>query len=135
MKTVLSFIALAAALAACATTAPPDATPAATTATTSSSSTSCDALAGSARDEVAAAIASHAACTSDADCVETSLGASCFDSCSRGVAANGLADVAAAKSRVNAAACAEFTARGCKVTVPPCAPPRAPRCVAGACAT
>ncbi len=99
------------------------------------SAPSCDDLANAARKEVSSAIVSHAACTQDSDCVEEALSASCFDSCARGVASSGLSDVKAARARVNDAQCKEFLARGCKVLVPPCAPPRPPRCHAGACST
>lgn len=94
---------------------------------------SCASLAAAARDEVGAAISAHAACATDADCVETSLGASCFDSCSRAVASGGAAEVDAARARADASSCRSFRERGCKLVTPPCAPPAAPRCVSGAC--
>ncbi len=112
-------------VAACATAAPP---PVETT-----SATSCSELAAAARAEVASAIESHASCKTDADCVETSLSASCFDSCARVVASTGTGEVADAKARVDGAQCKKFAEQGCKVLIPPCAPPRAPRCNAGAC--
>ncbi len=121
----LLFSALAVLASACATasTAPVETT----------SALSCDELAASARKDVDSAIQSHTACATDADCVEDALSASCFDSCARGVATRGVADVKAARARVNDAQCKEFLARGCKVLIPPCAPPGPPRCVAGAC--
>ena len=99
------------------------------------SAPSCEDLATAARKEVSSAIESHAACTQDSDCALDALSAACFDSCSRVVASSGVADVKAARARVNDAQCKEFLARGCKVLVPPCAPPRQPRCNAGACTT
>src|SRR6476469_8494097 len=102
------------AIAACA---PTNTAPVETT-----SAPTCDDLAGAARKDVAAAIASGASCNADADCVETSLGASCFDSCSRTVSSSGLASVNAAKAKVDAAQCKQFLDQGCKVLIP-----RAPR--------
>jgi hypothetical protein len=90
--------------------------------------TSCDELASAARQEVASAIDAHRTCSSGADCVATSLSASCFDSCGRAVRAGSQADVDAAKARVNAAQCKQFIDQGCKIVVPPCAPPTAPSC-------
>ncbi|HEY8077841.1 MAG TPA: hypothetical protein VIF62_27130 [Labilithrix sp.] len=123
----LLFSAFALLATACATASAP---PVETTA-----APSCDDLAGAARKEVSSAIESHAACTQDSDCVETALAASCFDSCSRVVASSGAFDVKAARAKVDDAQCKEFAARGCKMIVPPCAPPRPPRCNAGACTT
>lgn len=94
---------------------------------------SCASLSNAASSEVSNAIAAHQACAVDADCVQIGFAASCFDSCSRVVAKNGVADVTAAKDRVNADACKQFLAQGCKFDIPPCAPPGMPVCKAGAC--
>lgn len=122
---ILCLLVSAAAIAACASTSQ---TPVETT-----SAPACNDLAASARKEVADAIASGATCSTDADCIETSLGASCFDSCARTVSTSGLAAVNAAKSKVDAAQCKQFLDQGCKVLIPPCAPPRPMKCVSGAC--
>jgi hypothetical protein len=115
---------LLAVVPACASSPPPVETTAAST---------CSDLADAARKEVAAAISSNASCKTDADCVETSLGASCFDSCARVVSSSGTTAVDAARAKVNAAQCKQFVEQGCKVIIPPCAPPGAPHCVSGAC--
>jgi hypothetical protein len=100
----------------------------------SAAAADCDALAKQGRDEVSRAIDAHKACTTDADCVEVALATSCFDSCSRGVAKSGRADVDTAKANAEKNACAQFKEKGCKVTIPPCSPP-ALKCQTGSCET
>ncbi|AKU97495.1 hypothetical protein AKJ09_04159 [Labilithrix luteola] len=98
-----------------------------------SAGTSCESLSESASTEVSSAIAAHQACTVDDDCTQVELVASCFDHCSRIVAKDGVAEVSAAKDRVNAAQCKRFLAQGCKFDVPPCSPPMPAKCKAGVC--
>jgi hypothetical protein len=93
----------------------------------------CEALASSARDEVASTIEARRACSTSADCVEVSLAAACFDSCSRHVRAGAEAEIGAAKAKVNGAQCMQFTTQGCRLVVPPCAPPTPPSCDNGLC--
>lgn len=97
------------------------------------SSTSCSGLANAARQEVDAVIESHRSCTQASDCVSVGLSASCFDSCSRSARADSEAARKAAKDKVDKAQCAQFVAQGCKLIIPPCAPPREVACVNGAC--
>jgi hypothetical protein len=129
-KTLAHSIILGIVASACGgtTTSPSSPTEAGT-----SSSTTCEALAASAREEVAGAIETHRACTTSADCVEVSLAAACFDSCSRHVSAGAHVEIDAAKAKVNGAQCAQFTTQGCKLVVPPCAPPTPPSCDGGLC--
>jgi hypothetical protein len=94
---------------------------------------SCDTLAASAAREVGSAIAAHAACSSDADCVTVGFGASCFDACSRMMNIVGTSELSAASERVESAQCKEFAERGCKLIPPPCMAPPAPSCKAGSC--
>jgi hypothetical protein len=98
------------------------------------SSADCDALAKQGRDEVSRAIDAHKTCTTDADCMEVAFATSCFDSCSRGIAKSGKADVDTAKANAEKNACAPFKEKGCKVTIPPCSPP-ALKCQSGSCET
>jgi hypothetical protein len=94
----------------------------------------CDTLANKAREEVSRAIDAHKSCTTDADCIEVAYATSCFDSCSRGIAKDGKADVDAAKASAEKNACASFKEKGCKAIIPPCAPP-ALQCKSGRCET
>jgi|GEM_PF-2734123 len=93
----------------------------------------CDALANSARDEVHQAISDHLACAADEDCTTIELSATCFDSCSRAVNGDGLADVQAAKAHVDDAQCKQFIEQNCRFDIPPCLPPMTPRCISGQC--
>jgi hypothetical protein len=94
---------------------------------------SCEALKVSAAAIVAQAVASHAACSTDADCVTVGFGASCFDHCTRAMNVSGKADLEAAQTRVDGAQCRQFQERGCKSFAPPCMAPAPPTCKAGAC--
>lgn len=93
----------------------------------------CTDLADSARKEVMAAITANASCSVDAECEAIAFSSSCFDSCTRATSKAGVAAVTAAKTRVDGEQCAKFRDQGCRSITPPCAPPAAPRCVAGAC--
>jgi hypothetical protein len=121
MRTRSLTIAALLALWACGTTA------------SSTDGPTCDELQAAARGEVAKAFERNQSCAKDGDCKEASFSAGCFDSCSRAVNLSGASDVAATQDRVNAAQCREFTAKGCKVVIPPCVPPDTPKCVAGVC--
>lgn len=110
---------------ACASSSPPASSPGAA---------SCDELVTSARNDVSRAITDHRACTQDSDCTTVGLGASCFDSCTRAVAASGKPEVDAAVARANDAQCKQFAEQHCTpAPIPPCAPPPPPRCVSGQC--
>jgi hypothetical protein len=83
--------------------------------------------------EVGKALDAARACAKDDDCTATGFGASCFDSCTRAVAKDHVAEVEAASKKASAGACRGFAGQGCKMTVPPCAPPQTSRCTAGLC--
>src|SRR4051794_14240821 len=97
------------------------------------SGSTCDELESSASSDVEAAIANGASCTTDTDCTDVGFSAGCFNSCTRAVNKSSVADVDAAKKKVDGAQCKQFAAQGCKKTIPPCAPPDAPKCVANKC--
>lgn len=97
------------------------------------SASSCNDLAASAAQEVDAVIEAHRACTQASDCVGVALSASCFDSCSRSMRADSASALAAAKEKVAKAQCEQFASKGCKVVIPPCAPPDPIACVNGTC--
>lgn len=82
---------------------------------------------------VQAVVDANGACSTDADCVSMAIGTSCFDVCTRTVAAAGRAAVEQALATEDERSCPSFAAAGCKLVVPPCAPPRAPTCHAGRC--
>jgi hypothetical protein len=94
---------------------------------------SCSDLANGARQEVDAVVQAHRACTQASDCASIGLSASCFDSCSRSMRADSSSALKAAQDKVDKAQCAQFASQGCKLIVPPCAPPQAVACVNGAC--
>jgi hypothetical protein len=98
-----------------------------------STATSCNDLASAAQKDVAAVIEAHLSCTQASDCKSVALSASCFDSCTRAIRADGETALKAAQDRANQAQCAQFTSQGCKVTIPPCAPPSAVTCTNGKC--
>lgn len=79
------------------------------------------------------AVEKNRACQTDEDCVSVAVGASCFDACSRSVSKTGVDAVKAASSSAATGPCKGFKQAGCTVTVPPCAPPSPPRCVASLC--
>jgi hypothetical protein len=97
------------------------------------SGSSCSELADSARQEVDAVLQAHRACVSASDCVGVALSASCFDSCGRAMRKDGEAALQASKAKVDEAQCAQFASKGCKLIIPPCAPPSALACVSGMC--
>jgi hypothetical protein len=94
---------------------------------------SCSELAVAASQEVDGVLQAHRSCAQASDCVSVGFSAACFDSCSRAIRADGKPAFEAAQEKVSAAQCAQFAKQGCKVTIPPCAPPSAVACVAGAC--
>ena len=94
---------------------------------------SCGELADSARQEVDAVLQAHRACTTASDCEGVGFSASCFDSCARALRKDGAAAFKAAQDKVDKAQCAQFAKQGCKLTIPPCAPPSAVACVSGVC--
>lgn len=93
---------------------------------------SCNDLASAAEMDVAAVVDAHLSCTQTSDCKSIELSASCFDSCTRGIRADGEAALQAAKDKANQTQCAQFTSQGCKVTIPPCRP-SAVSCTNGKC--
>lgn len=116
--------------AACASTS----SPGGATQTTSSSTDACNAHVDAARGKLQAVLDANMACTTDADCVVVAFGASCFDSCSRVMAASGKAAYDAEGQAVNAGACKAYTDDGCPPMIaPPCAPPADPTCKQGRC--
>ena len=120
-----------AALVACASSS--NSTPT-TTSSSSGSGSSCTEIASAARSVVSEAIDAHLACQHDGDCTSVALSVSgCFDSCSRAVAAANVADVDAAKQKVDGAQCQDFRAKGCSFAAPPCVPPGTPHCTNGVC--
>lgn len=75
----------------------------------------------------------HRACTQASDCASVNLSASCFDSCGRAIRTDGETAFKAAQDKVDKAQCAQFASKGCKLTIPPCAPPSALTCAGGMC--
>jgi hypothetical protein len=90
----------------------------------------CPGLAKPAVDRALAEVANHAACSSDADCVAVGIASACFDVCTRAV---NKSEVDAVTAALKNADCGSFTAAGCTVVAPPCAPPKPPTCNAGHC--
>ncbi len=121
---VVSAVSCALALAACGPASPPAAAPAGST---------CAERTRSARSEVLAVLGANLACASDADCVAVGVGSACFDACSHAGNAKGASAVRDAAAKVDSTICATFKQDGCRFDVPPCAPPRAPRCNQGKC--
>lgn len=95
--------------------------------------TECSAQAKPASDKVRAVIDANLACKVDDDCMTLAISSSCFDQCSTTVAKSGQAAVEKALSDVSANECKAFTDAGCKVIIPPCAPPAPPACREGKC--
>jgi hypothetical protein len=102
-------------------------------ATAAPAGASCKETADRGRDEVLAVVNQSLNCAADADCTVTSIGAACFDVCSRAVSTKLLPAVQAAMADVDSTTCATYKQDGCRFDVPPCAPPMAPRCVNGKC--
>lgn len=96
----------------------------------STSAEQCAALAKPAIDEALAGIAKHASCTTDDECVNVGVGSACFDVCTRAV---NKGEVEAVNAELKEARCGGFTAAGCQVVPPPCAPPQPPVCRDGRC--
>jgi len=124
---ILRACALAASLAlvlACASSSSP---------ATSPGTSTCDDLVASAQKDLQSALDANATCTTDADCESVGFGASCFDSCSRGIAKSGDAAYKASVDKVDGAQCKQFKDQGCKqAPIPPCTPPIV-KCNAGKC--
>jgi hypothetical protein len=93
----------------------------------------CGAPARQAADRVSAVTSAQRACSADADCIVVPQGASCFDHCTTVIARSGRAALDAVVADVGAHECREFLALGCRIEVPPCAPPGQPSCKAGLC--
>jgi hypothetical protein len=121
--------ALVAVLPACASSSVPGETPA-----TAQPAGACSAIAAKAAQRVQTIAAAQRACSTDADCVLVGQGASCFDHCTTSIARAGQPAVDAMVADVDAHECRDFAAQGCRVEVPPCAPPpAAATCRAGQC--
>jgi hypothetical protein len=93
----------------------------------------CNAVAAKAGARVLEVLSANEACTTDADCTTVGFASQCFDSCSRGIAQKGAAAFSAIVADVNAHECKDFAAHGCKLTVPPCLPPKPVACRKGIC--
>lgn len=93
----------------------------------------CDASTDAARTRVTKVVEENLACSADADCVRVEVRASCFDACSASVNLTGKGAVDRASTLVEAAECKKFNEEGCKLTIPPCAPPQPAHCVGGKC--
>lgn len=95
--------------------------------------TECAQQATPARDKVNAAVEAHRTCSVDDDCMTIEVRSSCFDACTTSIAKSGQAAVEQAMSSAGQDECQAFAAAGCKVIVPPCAPPSPPVCREGKC--
>lgn len=93
----------------------------------------CNASTEAARTRVVNVVEENLTCTADTDCVRVEVRASCFDACSSSVNLTGKGAVDRASTLVEAAECKKFNEAGCKLTIPPCAPPQPVRCVSGKC--
>jgi hypothetical protein len=67
-------------------------------------------------------------CAQDSDCVVIGNTTSCYDACTAIVSVTEKPNVEAAQKEASEKDCAPYTAAGCKVTPPPCAPPRPATC-------
>src|SRR5689334_12402219 len=94
----------------------------------SSDQSDCDAFTEQAVGQVVAVIDANRACVADADCVTIGVSSTCFDICSQAVNTAGVAKVDMAVTEVEAGACKGFKDDGCKLIIPPCAPPESPVC-------
>ena len=99
----------------------------------SSTVTECSAHAKPASDKVRAAVEANLACNTDDDCMSLGISTACFDQCTSAIAKSGRAAVEKALSEVSTNECKAFTDAGCKVIIPPCAPPSPPACREGKC--
>lgn len=93
----------------------------------------CGASTDMARARVTKVAAENVTCSADADCVRVEVRASCFDACSAAVNLAGKGAVDRASTLVEAAECKTWNEAGCKLTIPPCAPPQPVHCVEGSC--
>lgn len=93
----------------------------------------CDDEQQAARDKVEQVITGHLSCVVDSDCAVVAFAASCFDACTRVVAASATADVQAAIDDVDAHECKVARDDGCSFFPPPCAVQDTPTCAAGMC--
>jgi hypothetical protein len=93
----------------------------------------CNASTEAAKARVTKVVQENLACSADTDCVRVEVRASCFDACSTSVNLVGKGAVDRASTLVEAAECKKWNEAGCKLTVPPCAPPQPVRCVGGKC--
>jgi hypothetical protein len=128
-KLLATALALVAILPACASASVPGEPLAAPR-----SPAACASIAAKAAERVQGIASAQRACSTDADCVLVAQGASCFDHCTTSMALGGKAALDAMVADVDAHECREFAAQGCRVEVPPCAPPpAAAACRAGQC--
>lgn len=72
-------------------------------------------------------------CASDDDCTLYYLGSDCYAGCGAVLSVRGAAALEELASEHATTECHGFTAKGCKLIVPPCVALGAPLCVAGAC--
>jgi hypothetical protein len=96
------------------------------------SESACEDLEAAASQRVLDAVSVDQECVLDEDCVVVGVNGSCFDSCSRVIAAanQGVFDQAIADAEANE--CADYG--GCTLIIPPCAPPEPAVCGAsGVC--
>lgn len=93
----------------------------------------CNASAAAARERVVKVASENVTCRADADCVAVGVRASCFDACTAVVNEAGRGAVDRASTLVEAAECKAFHHAGCRLVVPPCAPPQPAACVSGTC--
>lgn len=78
-------------------------------------------------------VAANLTCQKDADCFIVSLSATCLDACSATVNEQGRGALDRALVLIEARECKKFKQAGCKLTIPPCAPPRPATCQSGRC--
>lgn len=93
----------------------------------------CAASAAEANAQLQPIVAANLACDKDADCFVVSLSATCLDACSAAVNGQGRGELDRAVVLIEARECKMFKQAGCKLTIPPCAPPRTPTCQSGRC--
>jgi len=106
----------------------------ATTQTAQNEAANCGELQSAAREGIAKAIEANLTCTKDTDCETVAFSSRCFDSCTRVIGASGQGAYESAVTSANAGKCAEYETKACpKPTIPPCAPPEPPACLAGKC--
>jgi hypothetical protein len=95
---------------------------------------SCESSQTEASASLAQFVAENRACTQDTDCITVAFGASCFDSCTRSIAADRKDAYESMVTTVNGSSCAAYKQSQCPAfVIPPCAAPPSPRCNAGLC--